>query len=160
MRERGRLDQLETTIRRGKEAFKKVTLALLEIRDHKLYRETHRTFESYCRAVLGYSARYGNRLVRAAELILEREAKGLPLPANERQARVIREQAQADSLGGKARSLHNQLARERPGLNRTAEIEKLLARLRKLHAPHPWRTRADELLALYQETVLPWPVEG
>ena len=29
--------------------------------------------------------------------------------------------------------------------------------LKKLHADHPWRTKADQLLGLYRDTVLPWP---
>jgi hypothetical protein len=52
--ERSRLDQLEATIRRGREVLRKVALALLEIRDRRLYRATHATFRAYCKGTLGY----------------------------------------------------------------------------------------------------------
>lgn len=43
------LAQHEATIGRGLEAFYEVGTALLAIRNGWLYRETHATFEDYCR---------------------------------------------------------------------------------------------------------------
>src|ERR1700730_6981897 len=86
-RERADLDGLETTIRRGRKVFRKVAMALLEIRERRLYRATHKTFDRYCRAKWGFGRRHGDRLIQAAKLIQEREAKGLPAPETEMQAR-------------------------------------------------------------------------
>jgi phage N-6-adenine-methyltransferase len=44
-----RLAECEAVIERGLATFVEVGNALLEIRDDRLYRETHRTFEDYCR---------------------------------------------------------------------------------------------------------------
>ena len=43
--EAGRLQELETTIERGLQTFIEVGEALREIRDHRLYRGDHPTFE-------------------------------------------------------------------------------------------------------------------
>jgi hypothetical protein len=47
--EESRLTELERDIKNGIAVFTSVGDALLEIRDGKLYRNTHGTFESYCR---------------------------------------------------------------------------------------------------------------
>ena len=44
-----RLAELELVIERGQKAFVAVGNALAEIRDQRLYRETHATFEAYCK---------------------------------------------------------------------------------------------------------------
>jgi hypothetical protein len=56
-------------------------------------------------------------------------------------------------------AVERRMAQQRPGVTRTEEIATLLGKLRKLHAAHPWRARADELLRLYEDVVLPWPAE-
>ena len=43
-----RLAELELVIERGLKTFVEVGAALLGIRDGRLYRETHATFEDYC----------------------------------------------------------------------------------------------------------------
>src|SRR5258708_5225134 len=47
--ENARLIHLENVIERGLETFMDVGSALMEIRDSKLYKSTHKTFELYCR---------------------------------------------------------------------------------------------------------------
>jgi hypothetical protein len=42
---------------------------LRAIRDERLYRETHETFEDYCRSRWGYGRHYVNRQIAAAETI-------------------------------------------------------------------------------------------
>ncbi len=61
--ERRRLADLEREVR---ESFYRAGLALREIRDSRLYRETHRTFEDYCLEALGYKRAYSYELLEAA----------------------------------------------------------------------------------------------
>src|SRR6266404_8058402 len=49
IQERARLQVLEGVVERGLGAFLEVAAALLEIRDSRLYRETHSTFEDFVR---------------------------------------------------------------------------------------------------------------
>jgi hypothetical protein len=63
---RDRLGDLEEVIERGLTTFVEVGNAIREIRDSKLYRESHGTFEDYCRERWGWSKRHANRQVEAA----------------------------------------------------------------------------------------------
>jgi len=58
-----RLTELETVIEHGLQTFVDVGTALMEIRDSRLYRDSHGTFEDYCRE------RWGLKRQRAYELI-------------------------------------------------------------------------------------------
>jgi hypothetical protein len=82
------LDRCEVVIRRGLKTFVEVGEALLTIRDRRLYRTTHGTFEEYCRSTWQLSDRHANRLVQAAEVS---EALGPigPKIENEAQAREL-----------------------------------------------------------------------
>ena len=60
------LTELEQVIERGLAAFVEVGNALLRIRDDRLYRETHATFEDYCRERWGLSRPHAYRLMDAA----------------------------------------------------------------------------------------------
>lgn len=84
--ERTRLAELEAVIERGQETFIEVGSALTEIRDTRLYLETHATFEAYCQERWGWSRRHANRTIQAAEVA---EILGPMGPANERQAREL-----------------------------------------------------------------------
>lgn len=64
--EAGRLQELETTIERGQQTFVEVGQALLEIRDSRLYRETHETFNGYCNDRWGINKSYAYRLMTAS----------------------------------------------------------------------------------------------
>src|SRR5579859_6827494 len=154
------LARLESIVDRGKETFRDVALALLEIRDRKLYRASGESFREYCRRRFDFGQAYSYRLAAAAELILECEEKGLPAPKNEQQARRAMQEAKA-ARNGHAPTPRDEVDRRidqsRPGLGKTAKIEELLAKLKKLHRDHPWHLKADELLGLYRDVVLPWP---
>jgi len=63
-----RLAELESTIERGLATFVEVGQALLEIRDSRLYRESHGTFEDYCRERWQFSDRRARQLMTAAEI--------------------------------------------------------------------------------------------
>lgn len=85
--ERARLSELEATIERGLETFVEVGEALREIRDSRLYRDQHKSFDDYCRQRWGWSRISAHRHIEAAEVVAV-----LPVgnkPANERQAREL-----------------------------------------------------------------------
>jgi hypothetical protein len=64
--ERDRL-HLERKVER---AFYEAGKALMELRDRRLYRSTHRTFEEYCRDRFGHSRQQSNYLIAAAEALV------------------------------------------------------------------------------------------
>jgi hypothetical protein len=66
--QRDRLAVLEAVVERGLETFVEVGAALSEIRDGGLYRDTHGTFDSYCRERWGFSRRTGYDLMQTAEV--------------------------------------------------------------------------------------------
>jgi hypothetical protein len=82
------LAALESVVREGQDTFVRVGIALMEIRDRKLYRAGFKTFDAYCEATFGWSSSYGRRLVKAAEV-----AKSVPIGTvlNEAQARALAE---------------------------------------------------------------------
>ncbi|MEH2178724.1 hypothetical protein [Nostoc sp.] len=84
-------------------AFYEAGKALMELRDRRLYRSTHKTFEDYCRDKFGHSRQQSNYLIAAADVyenlttngcqIVEHEdltANGTQiLPTSERQVRPL-----------------------------------------------------------------------
>ncbi|MHC5822546.1 MAG: hypothetical protein ACYT04_43595, partial [Nostoc sp.] len=52
--------------RRVERAFFEAGKALTELRDRRLYRSTHKTFEEYCRDRFGHSRQQSNYLIAAA----------------------------------------------------------------------------------------------
>ena len=62
------LQRLEKIIKSGWATFLGVGEALAEVRDRKLYRENHATFNLYCRDELGYSRGYAYKLIDSAEV--------------------------------------------------------------------------------------------
>ncbi len=67
--ERVRLQELESVVEQGLQTFYEVGKALDEISDQKLYRETHKTFEAYCRQKWGISKRRAYQFIDAAEIV-------------------------------------------------------------------------------------------
>ncbi|PSB60673.1 hypothetical protein C7B79_24890 [Chroococcidiopsis cubana CCALA 043] len=80
-RERHRLEL------RVERAFFEAGKALTQLRDQKLYRSTHKTFEAYCQARFGFSRRHPYRLIEAASVFENLCPIGTQndLPTNERQ---------------------------------------------------------------------------
>lgn len=64
--ETNRLKQLEKIIKAGEKTFIEVGDALTEIRDKKLYRAEHGTFEKYCERVWGWTRKNAYQLIAAA----------------------------------------------------------------------------------------------
>jgi len=83
-----RLAELEHVIERGLRTFVEVGQALLEIRDSRLYREDHETFDDYCRERWQMSKSHANRQIQAAEVARAVTPIGV-IPATESQAREL-----------------------------------------------------------------------
>lgn len=80
-----RLSELENTIERGLATFVEVGQALLEIRESRLYSDSHETFEDYCRGRWGMSRDYAYKQIAASEVCRQLSTP----PANEAQAREL-----------------------------------------------------------------------
>jgi len=89
--ERDDLDQHEAVIEQGLQTFVEVGTALLEIRDGRLYRQTHATFEEYCRERWGFTDRRARMLISAAEVVSNiKSGTTVPiLPDSERSIRPL-----------------------------------------------------------------------
>lgn len=90
--EMSELASCETVIEHGLKIFHAVGMALLTIREKRLYRADHTTFEAYCQAKWGFSDNYALRLMRGAEVVsnlTETLPIGRVLPANEAQVRPL-----------------------------------------------------------------------
>lgn len=88
-KERQRLAACEAVIERGLGTFVEVGEALLTIREARLYRETHKTFEEYCRERWGFNDSRARQLIGAAETVTTVTVQGLPAPRNEAVAREL-----------------------------------------------------------------------
>jgi len=86
--EKSELTRLETVVAEGLQRFVDVGNALLEIRERRLYRDTHATFEEYCRARWKFSKTHANRLILGAQAAI-RLGDVEVQPANEAQARPL-----------------------------------------------------------------------
>lgn len=82
-------------------AFYEAGSGLRELRDRRLYRSTHRTFEEYCRDMFGFQRRHSYQLIEAASVVDNLCANGAQsqvegetntaqiLPTSERQVRPL-----------------------------------------------------------------------
>lgn len=95
--ERTDLANCEEVIDKGLRTFVEVGTALLTIRDRRLYRAQHGTFEDYCQGRWGMARQTTNRLIAAAGVVAnlrmeespQMEPIGSILPATESQARPL-----------------------------------------------------------------------
>lgn len=86
--ESAELTALETTIERGLQTFWEVGEALFTIRDKRLYRATHATFDAYCRERWQMSKTQANRLIGAADVAKDLAPIGV-IPSSESVARPL-----------------------------------------------------------------------
>lgn len=86
--ERGTLAAHEATIAAGLQTFVEVGNALAAIRDGRLYRDTHGTFEEYCKKRWGLSRQYAYRTIAAAGVAGNLSPTG-DKPTSERQVRPL-----------------------------------------------------------------------
>jgi hypothetical protein len=103
-----RLVALEATIKTGLATFMDVGNALAEIRDSRLYRIEHKTFEDYCREKWGMTDNYARRLISSAEVVktvpigtvtTESQARELAKVEPEHREQVVA--AAVEATGGK-----------------------------------------------------------
>jgi ParB family chromosome partitioning protein len=84
------LDIYEATIEKGLKTFVDVGQALASIRDRKLYRETHGTFEEYCRERWQLARSTAYQLMDASAVVENvRNCGQIEAPVNESQARPL-----------------------------------------------------------------------
>jgi len=83
-----RLCELERIIQKGKDTFVEVGVALAEIRDSQIYRNTFATFEDYCEKRWSFSKRSAYQFIAAAEVV-ENVRNCAQVPATESQARPL-----------------------------------------------------------------------
>ena len=86
--EQASLERYERVIEQGLQSFYEVGSALLTIRDSKLYRGTHGTFEAYCLDRWGMTNRYANNLIASTKTI-DNLGTTVPIPSSERVARPL-----------------------------------------------------------------------
>ena len=67
--EQDRLEQCEAIIERGLQTFYEVGKALQEIRDAKLYRDTHQSFATYCRERWQMGRNYAYKQIQASTVV-------------------------------------------------------------------------------------------
>jgi phage N-6-adenine-methyltransferase len=79
----------EQIIERGLKTFVEVGEALITIRDGRLYRASHGTFEAYCSQRWGMTRRYANLLIDSSETIAVLGTMVPNLPDSERQVRPL-----------------------------------------------------------------------
>jgi transposase-like protein len=87
--ERGRLTELEAIVEAGLKTFVDVGLALSEIRDGRLYRDEHETFEAYLDERWAMSRQRGYQLIDGARVVEFVSTTVDTPPTNERQAREL-----------------------------------------------------------------------
>lgn len=68
--EQRNLEQLEAVVHAGQQTFIEVGKALAEIRDKRLYRQTHKTFEAYCQERWQWSRRRAYQFIESADVAL------------------------------------------------------------------------------------------
>ncbi len=93
-REQMKKAELERRIVQDFAAFFRVGQALAEINELKLYRQSHKTFESYCKGLWDMARGTAHRYIAAAEVVenvsnLETNEGPVLLPVNEAQARPL-----------------------------------------------------------------------
>lgn len=86
--ERSTLRQREMTISQGRRIFLEVGKALLEIRDRRLFRETHASFDAYCQERWQFKRSRASQLIGAVRVVanLASDPANSILPINEGQS--------------------------------------------------------------------------
>jgi hypothetical protein len=86
--ERQTRERYEKMFDQDSETYDKKGKALLDIRNRRLYRETHDTFEVYCNDRLGITRGRANQLIRAVGVLINLDTT-VSKPSSERQIRPL-----------------------------------------------------------------------
>lgn len=142
------LRSLEGKIERGLQTFREVGMALMEIRESKLYRATHETFEAYCSDRWHLERGRANQLLGAAEVVKAIEATGANTvgPANEYQARELVPLVHTDPEA--VRKVWAEV--QKAGKPITAEVIREAVHARTMPAGDPGPTETESLVASIQ----------
>lgn len=144
-----RLGALETVIDRGMKTFVEVGNALAEIRDNRLYRATHRTFEEYCRERWGIKRSHAKRLMASAETtknLAPIGATAIPCPANEAQVRPLTKLPPEEQPAAWAEATENA---QSEGRRVTAkDVEAVVAKRKEANSQQPTPTVETEVPTL------------
>jgi hypothetical protein len=144
------LARLESAIERGLSAFLEVGLALLRIRDGRLYRATHDTFEAYCRDRWGMTARHADRTIQAAAIVESFGPMGLKIPANERQVRPLAQLPEPDRPDAWREAVETA-----NGSPTCADVQRAVNRRRPKETPRPW-TKWDAVNFVHEKLREAW----
>ena len=87
--QRARFQELESIVEHGLQTFYEVGKALDEIREQKLYRATHKSFEAYCRERWAIARRTADQFIAAARVMENLSAIALRIPTKENQVRPL-----------------------------------------------------------------------
>lgn len=87
--EKKRFSDLCGVVDRGIKSFFEVGMALSEIRESRLYRETHDNFEDFCRERWDIGKTYAHGQIQAYHVVENVRNCGAIIPANEAQARPL-----------------------------------------------------------------------
>lgn len=87
--EQARLDELESKIEQGLQGFYELGKALDEIRQSRLYRQSYKNFEAYCRDRLGIARQTAHRFIAATQVVDNLAKTGLQIPKKENQVRPL-----------------------------------------------------------------------
>ncbi len=133
--------KLEKIVR---ESFAEAGQALKELRDKRLYRSTHKTFEEYCKDVFGYlNRRHPDRLIEASDvvsnLITKCDQIGLNinvLPTNEAQCRPLTRLSPTEQI-----SAWTEAVQEAGGKVPSSRIVQNVVKQRQIprYAPNPFK---------------------
>jgi hypothetical protein len=96
--EKKRLQELEAIVAQGLQTFYEVGQALIEIRDRKLYRATHKTFEAYCQEKWSLTRPRAYQFMDASEVVQNLSTMVDKIPTNERQVRPLTKLPQTQQL--------------------------------------------------------------
>ena len=141
--ERETLVTCEETITANIHTFIAVGQALRVIRDGRLYRETHQTFERYCRDRWDFTRTHGYRLIGATETMEVLSPIGGALPTAETQVRPLLQFELAD----RPKVWQDVQARLQLGASRcvTGRINQIVQYLIQGSDDKPYRRRCKEL---------------
>lgn len=135
------LSRYEAIVAKGQSTFLATAQALAQIRDRRLYRQTHKRFEAYCEERWGFTGRRGRQLAQAAEF-------GTIVPLqNEAQARALAKHPPEDRVSAWDRAAAT-------GTPTAAKLESLLRKDAQSQAEEI-RKEEEEVLSVRKEPAEP-----